>query len=118
MRRSLLLLTLVMVVACVYVLFQIKHEVKNLKRDLVEIHRQLANDKEAIHVLKAEWAYLSQPSRVKKLADEHLDLVAIDSQQLKEIAYLSDNLGTLRSYAASFEVTPTLKPLLSSARGF
>lgn len=118
MKRSVLILAMAILVISAYGLFQIKHRVQNLKRDLVEIHRQLAKDREAIHVLKAEWAYLSQPSRIKQLADEHLVLSYTNASQIKDIAYLGETRAvhhTARLYRA---VTPTLRPILSSAAGY
>ncbi len=74
----------IMLVSTVFGLFHIQNKVKNLKKDLVELHRQLAEDKSVIHVLKAEWAYLNQPSRIKKLANSYLKLDYIKVAQLKE----------------------------------
>ena len=55
-------------------LFVIKHKVQNLTRDLKQINSQILLEKENIHVLNAELAYLTNPKRIKKLAGEKLNL--------------------------------------------
>jgi cell division protein FtsL len=66
----------------VFGLFQIKYKVLDLRKDLSEINRQLEQEKEAIHVLKAEWAYLNQPDRLKRLASKHLKLEPVTVAQM------------------------------------
>jgi hypothetical protein len=91
-----------------------------MKRDLDEINRELAANEDAIHVLKAEWAYLNEPSRIKKLSDQYLNMDYITIAQLKRNNEIKD------VYLASHDeprdmanpTAPTLKPILSSARGY
>lgn len=63
-------------------LFHVKYKVQNLKRDLVEINRQLEMERKALHVLKAEWAYLTNSNRIAYLSDKHLSLEAGAPSQL------------------------------------
>jgi hypothetical protein len=99
----------------------VKYKVYNLKRDLVEINRQLAADKDSIRVLKAEWAYLNKPERIQQLSAKYLKM---DNIQVANV-YKSDQVDNL--YVASMGGTPetntnttkpVLKPILSSARGY
>ena len=55
-------------------LFLVKHEVQDLEEKLARYDEDIAKDREAIHVLRAEWAYLTQPDRLSKLAQRHLGL--------------------------------------------
>lgn len=66
----------------IYSLFVIKDKVSHLRYRLDEVKRQTAREKNSIHVLKAEFAYLSSPERLKKLADNYLELQAIKTSQL------------------------------------
>lgn len=67
-------------------LFIVENEVQGLKEDLNEIHRQLRADREAIHVMQAEWAYLTQPARIALLTKQNLpDLVPQQSKQYYSI---------------------------------
>lgn len=63
-------------------LFQIKYRVQDLRKDLTEINRQLEQERDAIHVLKAEWSYLNQPDRLRNLAQRHLQLGAVTVAQI------------------------------------
>lgn len=53
-------------------LFIVENEVRTLRDDLREINHQIQADRDAIHVMKAEWAYLTQPQRIAKLTKENL----------------------------------------------
>ncbi len=63
-------------------LFQIKFKVQVLHRELAELKQQLEQEKNSIHVLKAEWAYLNQPERLQRLAERFLDLRELRSDQI------------------------------------
>jgi hypothetical protein len=55
-------------------LFLVKHEVQDLEDRLAALDDKIAKDRETIHVLRAEWAYLTQPDRLSRLAGRHLNL--------------------------------------------
>ena len=116
-RLLLLCCVVIMVGVSAYGLFKIKHEVQNQKKDLVEIRRQLANDYRVIHMLEAEWAYVNNPERIKKLAKRHLGLQHYTlARQIKDdeaINYAYFHYGDIQQ---SHNVTPTLRPILSGAR--
>ena len=69
----------------IFGLFQIKYKVQNLRKDLTEIQRQILQEKEEIHVLKAEWTYLNQPDRLKRLADQYLKLKPMQVIQMQKL---------------------------------
>ena len=73
---------LLLFVACVFVLFQVKFKVQNLHRELVEIKQQLEHEKNSVYILKAEWAYLNKPERLQRLAVKFLDLAELKSEQI------------------------------------
>lgn len=51
-------------------------EVRDLEDRLAGIHRDIAREQEALHVLRAEWSYLNEPERLEALARRHLGLQA------------------------------------------
>ena len=63
-------------------LFKVKYEVIDLESTLNEINRDIVSHQETIHVLKAEWAHLNEPARLKRLAREHLNLKPMGPEQL------------------------------------
>lgn len=84
MIRPTTLLALIILAGSAFGLFQVKYRVQALQKDLVEINRQLDEERSAMHVLKAEWAYLNQPDRLRALTGRHLHLNAIMANQLQE----------------------------------
>jgi cell division protein FtsL len=55
-------------------LFQVKYAVQELEEDLKSANREILEHQEALHVLRAEWSYLNQPTRIAQLARQHLQL--------------------------------------------
>ena len=58
----------------VYLLFTVKDRVNSLQMEVKEVKKQIANEQDSIHVLKAEFSYLTSPKRLNRLAAKHLDL--------------------------------------------
>ena len=68
-----------------YGVFQVKYEVQEMESRLVQLHRGIVGDQQAIHVLRAEWSYLNQPSRLAALNKRHLPLGPIATSQIGRI---------------------------------
>ena len=91
-------------------LFKIKHYVQNLNKDYSEIAKYVDQEKEAIHVLKAEWTYLNQPERLRKIISNYLELDTIRIDQIHklinnlpiELAENKDNLVNQENSADNF----------------
>lgn len=66
-------------------LFVVKHEVQKLEEELGRINRATLTDQEAVHVLKAEWSYLNEPSRLQRLAEKHLHLKPLTAQRMVDL---------------------------------
>jgi len=60
--------------SAIYSLFVIKNNVIAIRKEMQEVNGQIQNEVDAIHLLKAEFAYLSSPERLKALNKEHLKL--------------------------------------------
>ena len=58
-------------------LFTVKHRVQDLESQLVNLNRQMVEDREALQVLRAEWSHLNEPKRLKVLAHKYLGMTAI-----------------------------------------
>lgn len=71
-------------------LYMVKFSVQNLQREVVVAQQQLADEKESLHLLNAEWAYLNRPERLRALAAQHLKLVPLDSRRIENAALLQD----------------------------
>lgn len=64
----------VVAVVMAVMVFQMKYAVQELEGDLAEVNTQILEDREAIHVLRAEWSYLNRPERIAGLAERFLGL--------------------------------------------
>lgn len=64
------------------VLFSVKYQVQDLEQELKDLNRAIISDREAIHVLKAEWAYLNDPTRLRVIVDRYFDLEPVRPDQL------------------------------------
>ena len=58
-------------------LFNISQKTENERHQIAWLNQKIAQEKESLTVLKAEWSYLNQPSRLRDLAEKHLDLETI-----------------------------------------
>ena len=70
--------------ACIIIFscFILKNQVHNLEHELAKINQNIASDMRSIHVLKVEWGYLNTPSRLRKLAQEHISLNNLKAEQI------------------------------------
>jgi len=82
MIRPAMVLILLLAVSLSMTLFVVKYQVQDMEGELVDFNRTIAEDRQALHVLKAEWSYLNQPARLKALAERHLDLSGIETRQV------------------------------------
>ncbi len=74
MIRSPILLWGLLVAGAVGVLFYTSHQTQELEAELESRHRAVIAEREAIRVLRAEWAYLNEPGRLRDLARQHTPL--------------------------------------------
>lgn len=78
----------VLAIGLALVLFGVKYEVQGLEEELTSLDQDIANERRSIHVLRAEWAYLNNPDRLRGLARTHLDLQPLEPEQLGSFASL------------------------------
>lgn len=63
-------------------LYHTSYKVQEQEEQLVRIKAAQKSERETIHVLEAEWAMLTSPSRLQRLADKFLDLKPVSSKQI------------------------------------
>lgn len=83
-----LLIHMVCVAVLAIGLYMVKYSVQDVQRNVAALKTELASEKESLHLLNAEWAYLNRPDRLRQLADRHLDLVPLDSRQIEKVSAL------------------------------
>ena len=79
MTKLLLLLLSLGVFAGIY---KIKVETWQLKRKARILERSIAKEERAILVLRADWAYLTRPERIERLARKHLGMRPVKPGQI------------------------------------
>ena len=90
-RRS-TLLTTILAASTGLALFVVKYQVQDLEDTLTQINREIASNRQAVHVLKAEWSHLNEPNRLRFLAARHLDLGPLENGQFTTPADLLEQL--------------------------
>ena len=88
MKRSITLITLCVLIVVSYGLYNLKYEVEDLQDHANGLRAQMEEDRRAIKVLEAEWAYLSRPDRLQKLAQKFLVLQPTVARQVGDVADL------------------------------
>ncbi len=88
MKRSITLVTLAVLVVVSYGLYNLKYEVEDLQEHANGLKAQMEEDRRAIKVLEAEWAYLSRPDRLQRLSSKFLELQPTVAKQVGDMADL------------------------------
>lgn len=86
-RRSLILWVALAAIVSV-ALFVVKYEVKTLEEEFARLNREIQRNRDAIHVLRAEWSYLNRPDQLAEMAMRHLDLQPLLAGQMGELKSL------------------------------
>jgi len=79
------LVGLVLLAVLAFAVFQVERKVQSLRSELEVINHQIVTDREAIHVLKAEWTYLNNPNRLRTMSDKFLKLEQSNASQYIDI---------------------------------
>ena len=91
-------------------LYIVKYTAEGLQREVAVVQSDVKKERESLHLLNAEWAYLNRPERLRNLAEAHLDLAPLDSRKV----------GEVRALPAAYEAErhlPSPSPLYQSAVG-
>src|SRR3546814_11367786 len=92
MMRFGAIFTLSVAVAAGIGLYHAKYRVLALESELAEVQQDIQRDRQAIHVLKAEWSFLNAPDRLAEFARRHLELVPITGSQLATLSAVPETL--------------------------
>lgn len=69
------------VLTAAFFLYSLEHATRALERNIAKSERQITDEREKIKLLNAEWANLTQPERVQKIAQEQLGLQNVEAKQ-------------------------------------
>jgi hypothetical protein len=99
MIRPLTLVSLIVAAGAGLHLYQVKHSVSMLDRELREVNRQTEVVRERTQILRAEWALLNEPDRLRQVAQRHLALEPMAPAQFIREAELDRRLPAARAFA-------------------
>ncbi|WP_051013914.1 cell division protein FtsL [Pararhodospirillum photometricum] len=69
-------------------LFLVANEVGAREKELARLYADIRRTTESLHVLRAEWSYLNDPSRLERLASTHLGLEPVRPEQYVSVNQL------------------------------
>jgi hypothetical protein len=85
MRRLPIFAWVLTVAVALFLLYHVKYKVESVRSQVRETARELESEREALHVVAAEWAYLNRPERLRSLADKYLSSSGVTVDQIAEI---------------------------------
>lgn len=88
-------------------LFNITFKVEQLQDELNSLNKQILQEQKAVHVLQAEWGYLSRPERIEALAQRLLpDLQPPTALQVGNIEKFQAAIGDRSVASPAPKVSP------------
>ena len=115
MIRLLHLLAIAGLIASAGYAYSIKYETLYHAEQVAKLKSRLHKERDAIAVLKAEWAHLNKPDRLQAAVDRHLDLQPMSILQLAQLSDLpnraprSDEIGRKLEMLGLLAATSTPK---------
>lgn len=106
-------LSLTLLVALYFGTNNLKFETREAKKELQQVDRAIAREKEAISVLSAEWSHLTRPDHLRELAATYLGLDTVRAEQIaamEDIPWLGFNLFDDNPEAVPVRINPRAAP--------
>lgn len=88
--RVLNVVAVLALVGAAVTVYRIKYDATMHSEHVAKLKRQIAQEKDTIAVLKAEWSFLARPDRIQAFAERHLELKPLRQGQTLTIASLPD----------------------------
>ncbi|HMO27785.1 hypothetical protein [Enterovirga sp.] len=117
MIRLLHLLAITVLIGSAAFAYSTKYETLYYSETLAKLKTKLQKERESIAIAKAEWAMLTRPDRLQKIADQHLDLQPMAISQLARLSDIpnrpnKDGIGQkLESLGLEPEATSSTSPV-------
>jgi cell division protein FtsL len=81
MLRAFNAILVVAVLISAFVLYSLEHAIRGEERNIAKLESQIANERETIALLNAEWSNLTRPERLQMLAEKNLGLKPVSPDQ-------------------------------------
>jgi cell division protein FtsL len=76
------------VLGAAFFMYSLEHSTRGLERQIVKLKSGIKDERETIKLLDAEWASLTRPDRLQKMAEEQLKLQPVKATQIVSTADL------------------------------
>lgn len=110
-------------------LFHVSYRVQSLEEELTQVNRQILREQEKLHVLRAEWSYVNEPTHLAELTRNHLQLAPLQATQMvriedlplrlppliAETAPLRDDTAAIQPSSMTKEAPPPAKAPVAAA---
>ncbi len=109
MRSLLYISSALILVVLAFWAYRVNYETQAAEARVHELRYQIARERENIAVLRAEWAYLNRPDRLRELAEVHfpdLQLMPLNSAHFatpRMVAYPSEETMIQNAVEAAFQ---------------
>lgn len=107
MLRTFDLIMIGAMAAAATVTYQIKHNTDEKVQDLRRIESEIKLEKDTIELLQADWALLTQPNRLEKLANVYHDELQLQQTDPNQLARVNE-LPMLKSQIPAPTVAATV----------
>ncbi|MCW5774225.1 MAG: hypothetical protein KIT16_21460 [Rhodospirillaceae bacterium] len=115
MKRIARLIWPMLFASMVFAVYHLKGQVEEREKELARVERAIQDERETIQLLRAEWSYLNQPERLRRLAASRLDLVQVNAKQMASLGHLGQRLA-LAAPLETFTREAALPPTRISSR--
>jgi hypothetical protein len=82
-------------------LYQVKHQVATQDRELRGIWREIEQARDRTSILRAEWALLNEPDRLRQVVQRHLPLEPMQPQQFTRLPEMERRLPAAIAFAGA-----------------
>ena len=104
MRSLLFVVSALCVMGLAYWAYQENYRTQQALRDVEKLQRAIANNRESLGILRAEWAYLNRPDRLR-------ELVMLNFERLGLLPLSAERFGQVDQVAFPDDLSPVLKPI-------
>ena len=109
MRGLFYILSILGVVGLAYWAYHQGYETRQTAREVQQLQRDIGKAHERLAVLRAEWAYLNRPDRLRELAE-------MNFERLELMPLSADQFGTIAQVAYA-PVAPPVETLMANSSG-
>lgn len=120
MLRLLNIVAILMLVGSAVYAYSIKYQTSFRAEQIVKTKIEIKAERDAIAVLRADWAFMTRPERLQQLADAHLpDMKQLGVMQIVSAQSLPDKSARVDSIGKKLDALglgmPSTPPAVSSA---